>query len=644
MVTITYEASVGGSTDPTSETLDPEAEEAHGSTATADPGYKFVCWKLGDQFVSDQETFVPQKQGGVFVSATYTAYFEEEVATFNYVTEDIEKGHVSRTVESVGAATGEPLGSTATAETDYQFLAWYVDGQQVSTLAKLIPEKVDGRYVSATYTAKFARAQDVRINYLANQGGVVDPRREVFDRESTPDGSDAIAKKGYKFVEWRDADGHFVTDNPHIDPEEPTWWANDFITTYYKAYFEELDVTINYVAENPTGEMRGEVSNSTETVLAVSGEPKGSTALCYPGYHFAYWAYINEEGEEVEVSRDKTFVPQKVDGAFDGFTYIAHYEQDEDVTITYTSADTSMGDVSVASETASPAFGNDAKGSVALANDNYHFIYWKNSKGDVVPSTKDLVPARSKVVSEDGLEGYVYAELAYTAYFAQDANTATFTYTSKGGGVVSPTSEVVFVDEVMAQGSTAMAQPGYKFVDWTNSDGDVVSEEPKFAPSRTVEGDPFADAEYFANFEELGDVTLTYNAAFGGTVSKSSESLPPATGEAEGSVAAPDEGYFFVNWTDTSGAEVSQERSFVPQKVDVTTEEGVHGYVYKEATYTAHFVDHPVRPSDPGYWEWLAAQTFDPSSWMLFILFLVGGASFIGLIFGLKTKLRRSKN
>ena len=85
---------------------------------------------------------------------------------------------------------------------------------------------------------------------------------------------------------------------------------------------------------------------------------------------------------------------------------------------------------------------------------------------------------------------------------------------------------------------------------------------------------------YVAVFAENDDVTINYVAETGGSVSCASETLAPATGEAQGSVATAAAGYHFVNWTNAAGDVVSEEATFVPAKV---------GGLNVAATYTAHF-------------------------------------------------------
>ncbi|TVR43026.1 MAG: gliding motility-associated C-terminal domain-containing protein, partial [Bacteroidia bacterium] len=88
-------------------------------------------------------------------------------------------------------------------------------------------------------------------------------------------------------------------------------------------------------------------------------------------------------------------------------------------------------------------------------------------------------------------------------------------------------------------------------------------------------------ASYTANFQEDPDVTINYLATTGGSVDPEDESLPPATGEAQGSTATPHPGYHFVNWTNDAGDVVGTELHFVPQ----TDDDGLNF----EATYAANF-------------------------------------------------------
>ena len=58
---------------------------------------------------------------------------------------------------------------------------------------------------------------------------------------------------------------------------------------------------------------------------------------------------------------------------------------------------------------------------------------------------------------------------------------------------------------------------------------------------------------------------INYVAAQGGSVSVPSETLTSMDQNPTGSIATPNEGYYFVNWTDANGEVVSTDPGFVPQ-------------------------------------------------------------------------------
>ena len=121
---------------------------------------------------------------------------------------------------------------------------------------------------------------------------------------------------------------------------------------------------------------------------------------------------------------------------------------------------------------------------------------------------------------------------------------------------------------------TATPDNGYKFVNWTDGSSSYADVE-AIQALQLME-----DTTFTANFTEEANISILYQAETGGKVSPTEESLAPATGTANGSDAAADTGYRFVNWTNEAGEEVSKDAHFVPQKVN-----GVN----VPATYTAHF-------------------------------------------------------
>lgn len=77
-IVIHYNAETGGTVSIKSETLLPASGVARGAVATADSGYHFIGWYQNDVKVSSDVVFVPAKENGLNVAATYTAKFEAD--------------------------------------------------------------------------------------------------------------------------------------------------------------------------------------------------------------------------------------------------------------------------------------------------------------------------------------------------------------------------------------------------------------------------------------------------------------------------------------------------------------------------------------------------------------------------------------
>lgn len=98
--------------------------------------------------------------------------------------------------------------------------------------------------------------------------------------------------------------------------------------------------------------------------------------------------------------------------------------------------------------------------------------------------------------------------------FYYTEKTATINYEvvgPKGCGSVTPTSETVKVVTGEAQGSTAAANGGFRFVGWydnANCTGTALSDNPNYVPTKP--GDLWTDATYYAKFEpDVADLTIT---------------------------------------------------------------------------------------------------------------------------------------
>ena len=125
--------------------------------------------------------------------------------------------------------------------------------------------------------------------------------------------------------------------------------------------------------------------------------------------------------------------------------------------------------------------------------ENYDFAGWFDAKDNEV--TKETV-----------VEAEINANAKFTEKASQDSKETTaekiitIQYVAGEGGSVTSKEEKVDVlkENFVVSGSSAAADEGYAFVNWTDTEGNEVSTETEFKPVLTSES---TDAVYSANFE-----------------------------------------------------------------------------------------------------------------------------------------------
>ena len=130
--------------------------------ALARAGYHFLGWN--DKTWGTPTVVYADGQVVSNLSATdgdtvtfWPVWAEDDPVAISYASADATMGTVSTASESVAPATGTAAGSTATARAGFHFVSWTdASGTVVSTSATLVPAKVGGLNVAATYTANFA--------------------------------------------------------------------------------------------------------------------------------------------------------------------------------------------------------------------------------------------------------------------------------------------------------------------------------------------------------------------------------------------------------------------------------------------------------------------------------------------------------
>ena len=240
---------------------------------------------------------------------------------------DPQDGMVS---ESLNPETGEVQGATAVPGEGSVFVGRY-DAQDTERSHPLTggsttytPEKdLSGRYRDGSYVALFRLKQYV-LHYDANAADAAGTMEDqTFPHgQAYPLKECAFSREGYRFVGWATEQKGKVEyedqTNIKLDKEFPNLTNDNDVVTLY-AVWEEQSVTIGY---EPNDAELGSVSSASETVDAVTGTAKGSTAQAKSGARFDGWY----SADGTLLSKELTFVPTKKDGAvWQGTTYYAHF-------------------------------------------------------------------------------------------------------------------------------------------------------------------------------------------------------------------------------------------------------------------------------------------------------------------------------
>ena len=228
------------------------------------------------------------------------------------------------------------------------------------------------------------------------------------------------------------------------------------------------------------------------------------TAVANPGYHFVSWSdgVLTAARTDLNVTANSSFT-----AGFAINSYARSYSAGTNGTITGTT-------------TQSVDFGATGTLVTAVANPGYHFVSWSDGV---------LTPARTDV--------NVTANLSVTASFA--INTYTLTYSAGANGTISGTTPQTVNSWANGTLVTAVANPGYHFVSW--SDGVLT-------PART-ELNVTAGIPVTASFA-INSYTLTYTAGANGTITGTTPQAVNFGASGTLVTAVANSGYHLVSWSD----------------------------------------------------------------------------------------------
>lgn len=229
-------------------------------------------------------------------------------------------------------------------------------------------------------------------------------------------------------------------------------------------------------------------------------------------------------------------------------------------------------------------------------------------KTRIFQSMKYVLPALALLVT--GAFAIIKDSFAVTC--SDNANYYICYASTEGGYVANPWNDPEIYgdgnDGYPGNGARALADPGYKFVAWKDSDGQTVSTNSSFTPCNYsgCSGVFVEKGEtYTAYFERDGDAPvytctgyfICYAAEEGGQIlnrddnnQKSGESNGASSSYAgRGARAVANSGYEFVDWKNDSGATVSTNALFIPCGEQQGGCEASSVNVKQYETFTAYF-------------------------------------------------------
>ena len=487
-------------------TVSPEGEILEGdevtAKATVNKGYNFVNWTVGDNEVSDNTEYTFDATDNVALVAN----FEPIQYTVSVVVGE------NGTVTGDGIHNfGENATVTVTANEGYKFIGFENIDATEPTLTFMVTN-------DTTFTAIFKKILNVTASANVENAGTVtvSPEGEILEGDEVT--VTAVASKSYVFVGYENIEGN-----------ESTLKFMATKDTSFTAIFKRILNITAYINVEGTGSVtvspKGQIIEGDEVTV---------TATPSEGYVFA--GYDKIEGTETTLN----FIATKDTSFMVNFKKILN--------ITATVNYEGRGTASISPE--GQIIDGDEITLTATASDGFVFNHWESN---------------DEILSNNATYTFVASTSAtYIAVFDEklpDSFVVSASTNNSTFGTVSGAGQYELNDNVEL---VATANEGYKFVNWTNADGEEVSTEATYRFEAT------ADVSLTANFEAIQCVvTLTFEGE--GTVEGAGTYN---YGDEVTITATPAEHNELKFWLDGQlGDMVSTDLSF---KITVTSDTTIH--------------------------------------------------------------------
>ncbi|GFO59385.1 hypothetical protein GMST_17100 [Geomonas silvestris] len=487
-------------------------------TAVANSGYQFISW-------SDGVTTAARTDYNVNANLSVTANFSLIQRTYTLTFAAGTGGTVSGISPQILWPGGWSSSVSAVPASGYHFVNWTGDNGFIATTCN--PLRL--QYVQAAYniTANFepdSQPSSYTLTFTAGTGGTISgPSPQVLSPGASSVAVSAVAGTGYHFVNWTGTNG-FVTTITN-----PLQLTNVAVSQTITANFapDPGTYTLTFSVQ-PWGGLSG--GTSPQVVIAgASSIPM--TAVPADGYHFVNWT-----GDNGFVTT--TVNPLVVTNVRANMNITANFALNV-VTYTLTFQAGAGGSIGGGPAQQVVNTGASSMAMTAIPLSGYHFVEWTGDHG--FPNTM----ANPLVVTN------VSANHTITAHFAVDTQPLTYglNFEAGAGGTVSGTVFQILYPDGWSSPVTAVANSGYRFVNWTGDNGFVATSVNPLQLQNVT-----SDYNIKANFVSNNTTyTLTFEAGPGGTISGTTPQILWPGGWSSAVKALPKSGYHFVNWTGDNG-------------------------------------------------------------------------------------------
>jgi subtilisin family serine protease len=506
--TLTVASTTGGSvTNPGKGTFTYDEGTIVNLVAEAGQGYRFVNW-TGDV---DQIANVDAATTTIIMNhdCSIRANF---IARYDLTIDSTAGGSVTGPGEGTFTYdSGTVVNLKAVAEQGYRFVSWTGDVHDVADVhATDTTITMKG---SCTITANFVARYDLTIHSTAG-GSVTGPGEGTFTYDDgTVVNLKAEAEQGYRFVNW--------TGN--VDDIADVQAATTTIIVKGKsaitANFAELPQYHLTVSSTAGGSV---TSPGEGTFIYYEGTVVNLVTESEDGYRLAIWS--GDVDDVANVRAAATTITIKGDSAI-----TANFEEIPQYDLTVNS--TAGGSVTDPGEGTFTYYEGTVVGLIAEPEEGYRLANWTGDVGHIAnvraAATTITIMGNSTIVAN--FEEIPQYDLAVSS--------------TAGGSVTGPGEGTFIYDDGTVVNLKAVADQGYRFVNWTG-DVDDVADVQAATTTITIRGNSTITANFMVQYD------LTIDSTDGGSVSEPGEgTFACDEGTVVNLVAEAEDGYRFVDWT-----------------------------------------------------------------------------------------------